>query len=76
MGKNMPRTLLRRHEQYQSRAVFSERRRRREIMAAAVIMGGDIAARRPPHKAAYSIGGMVRIQAMMALTSCSVILLK
>ena len=75
MGKNMPRTLFRRHEQYQSRAVFSKRRRR-EMMAAIVVMGGDIAARCPRHKAAYSIGGMVRIQAMMALTSCSVILLK
>jgi len=34
-----------------------------------VIMGGGIAARRPGHKTAYSTGGMVRIQAMMALMS-------
>jgi hypothetical protein len=38
---------------------------------ATVIMGGDIAARRPPHKAAYSIGGMVRIQAISASISLS-----
>ena len=67
----MPRTLLRRHEQYQSRAVFSERRRRREMAAETVIMGGDIAARRPGHKTAYSTGGMVRIQATTASISLS-----
>ena len=67
----MPRTLLRRHEQYQSRAVFSERRRRREVTVETVIMGGDIAARRPGHKTAYSTGGMVRIQATTASISLS-----
>ena len=76
----MPRTLLRRHDKYQARAGVLVRRRRRKLLTAIIvimiILGGDIAARRPRHKAAYSTGGMVRTQAMMALTSCSVILLK
>ena len=58
MGKNMPRTLLRRHDKYQARAGSLVRRRREALTAIIVIivlMGGDIAARRPRHKAGHSL---------------------